>query len=207
MLSQYPSNTVAIQLLDSLHRNPSFGGGAPSVNVAQLIDRIENADPSDPELEEDDLGQQWGHAQFKGWSACLCTWQDIGTPDIAFTLIAAFIKTSKVARYLCQQDNINVEGKSILSDLYVAELTERLWELWQNANTVSTKYSSRLSQLIFYQNPGTSSMNGGLSTTFTTTTVLKKELELLTVPALRKFTIDHSLGFKEKSAKKGTYKD
>jgi hypothetical protein len=144
MMSRYPFNDAAIRLLNAMCCNPSYGHGTPSNSVIQLIDCIESADPNNPELEEDDLGQSWGHAQYKGWNMCLRTWQDIGTPETACSLIAAFVKTSKVARYLCQQKNIDIEGKTLLSDSYLTELTERLWELWQNStmNTVSIHQSS-----------------------------------------------------------------
>ncbi|KAM6499164.1 hypothetical protein JOM56_004672 [Amanita muscaria] len=132
-MSQYPSNDAAIKLLNALCSNPSCGRSTPSNSVIQLISHIESADPNNPELDEDDLGLSWGHAQYKGWSTYLRTWQDIGTPETACSLIAAFVKTSKVARYLCQQKNIDIEGKTLLSDSYLTELTEKLWQLWQNA--------------------------------------------------------------------------
>ncbi|KIL66942.1 hypothetical protein M378DRAFT_159870 [Amanita muscaria Koide BX008] len=184
MMSQYPSNDAAIKLLNALCSNPSCGCSAPSNSIIQLISHIESADPNNPELDEDDLGLSWGHAQYKGWSTYLRTWQDIGTPETACSLIAAFVKTSKVARYLCQQKNIDIEGKTLLSDSYLTELTEKLWQLWQN--TMNTNdYPS---------------ISGGQLPSLAT--IPKKDLEALTVSALRKFSVDHSLALKEKAAKK-----
>jgi hypothetical protein len=68
-----------------------------------------------------------------------------------------------------------------------------------------SKYPSIISKLdslliLFYQSDNPSINSGQLPTL---TTILKKEIETLTVPALRKFALDHNLALKEKPAKKG----
>lgn len=108
----------------------------PSDDVAAFLERIESADPNSPELSEDDLGQCWGHWQFaSGGMTCttvLTSWDTIGTTT-ARRLIAAAIKTCKVARYIC--DERNITPLSYLSDSYLQNLVDLLWNLRKDGRT------------------------------------------------------------------------
>jgi hypothetical protein len=134
-----------------MQAHPSFGLGQPSSAVTSFISRIENADPNSPDMSEDDTNESWGHYQFtSGDMKCttvLTSWGDIGNVDAARRLIAAAIKTCKVARYICFQRG--VDTASYLSDMYLGIVIERLWKFWQDAGGVRTHYSTCFI-LIFY---------------------------------------------------------
>jgi hypothetical protein len=121
---------------------PSFGGGSPSDGLQHLLHAIETADPNSGGFEEDELDQNWGHAQFSGWRDALTMWDDVGSPPTAYQLIAAALKTTQVARVLCRKEEMRLSKKGLqpityLSDAYLELLTERLWELWIEAKGVS----------------------------------------------------------------------
>jgi hypothetical protein len=128
----FPNNKAGLFLLDAMIANPSFGNDEPSQGVVSLIDRIETADPNSPEFDEDDLGTSWGHAQFKEWRVPLVSWSSIGN-DAACCLIASFIRTCRVSRHLVTSTGQSTKGKSFLSDGYLDNLTDLLWELRQKA--------------------------------------------------------------------------
>jgi len=114
--------------------NPTFTNIPMAETVKHFIDGIESADPLSSDFDEDDLGVSWGHRQFQGWNATISSWEAIGSPQGACRLIAAILKTCRVARELCRDlEAINkAEGKttSYLSDMYLEQITEHLWDLW-----------------------------------------------------------------------------
>jgi len=122
---------------------PSFGSGSPSDSFLHLLQVIETADPNSGTFEEDDLGQNWGHAQFSGqWRDALTKWDDVGSPPMACRLLAAALKTTQVARVLCRKEEMALSEKGLqplnyLCDSYLELLTERLWMLWTDAKGVS----------------------------------------------------------------------
>jgi hypothetical protein len=121
-----------------MQANMSFKTTEPSGNVVAFLDRIEQADPNSPDISEDDNNACWGHQQFTA-STLTCTtvlisWQKIGNTDMACRLIAAAIKTCKVARHLCSSRNIDVN--SYLSDIYLSNIVELLWKSWKDAGGV-----------------------------------------------------------------------
>jgi len=63
----------------------------------------------------------------------LTSWDDIGNIDTAYKLLAATIRTCKVARHVCFQRGI--KATSFLSDAYLANIVERLWELWKTGGS------------------------------------------------------------------------
>ncbi|KAF8870850.1 hypothetical protein BD779DRAFT_1454814, partial [Infundibulicybe gibba] len=129
----------ASDLLNAMMLHPDFESGQPSDDVAALLTRIENADPNSSEYSEDETGANWGHHQFTaGGLTChsaLLSWRSVGNVEMACRLIAAAIKTYRVARHICFKRG-TTEG-SYLSRAYLQNLVERLWEIWKDAGGVS----------------------------------------------------------------------
>lgn len=125
----------AIELLDALEKisgSAALNNGTPSSTVIQFIERIESADPTAPDIDEDDTNIGWGHSQFtSGGLTCrsvLQTWSDIGNVQTAYHLLAASLKTGLVARHLCFANKVSVsDSSSYLSDAYLREVVEILW--------------------------------------------------------------------------------
>jgi hypothetical protein len=117
--------------------NPTFSNVPMADAVKHFIDGIQSADPLSSDFDEDDLGVSWGHRQFQGWNAKLSSWDAIGSPENACCLVAAVIKTCRVARELCRDLEAKNLAKgyttSYLSDMYLEQITERLWDLWKAA--------------------------------------------------------------------------
>jgi len=111
----------------------------PSSDVMAFLKRIEHADPNAPDISEEDNNESWGHHQFTAASltctTVLTSWDCIGNIDVACRLIAAAIKTCRVARHLCFSRNI--KASTYLSDIYLSKVVELLWSLWKGAGGVS----------------------------------------------------------------------
>jgi hypothetical protein len=60
-------------------------------------------------------------------ASVLIDWQAVGSTSVAFRLIAAAVKTCRVARHLCFKKLIDCS--SFLSDNYLELLVEQLWNL------------------------------------------------------------------------------
>ncbi|KAF8164675.1 hypothetical protein BJ912DRAFT_837916, partial [Pholiota molesta] len=80
----------AIELLDALEKisgSAVLDSGTPSPTVIQFIEHIESADPTAPDIDEDDTNIGWGHYQFtSGGLNCrsaLKAWSDIGNVKTA----------------------------------------------------------------------------------------------------------------------------
>lgn len=56
------------------------------------------------------------------------SWDCVGTTTIACKLIAAGIKTCRVARHICFEQNINT--LSYLADVYLSNLIDQLADVW-----------------------------------------------------------------------------
>jgi hypothetical protein len=139
LLQDFPQLKVAQDLLDSMKACPDFQSSAPSTNLKLFLTRIEKADPNDTTIDEDNKGVGWGHYQFTAGSmtcaSVMTSWEDIGNTDTACILIAAAIRTCKVARYVCEK--MNVRATSYISDMYLGRVIETLWDLWRLAGAVS----------------------------------------------------------------------
>ncbi len=126
-------------LIDAMAANPNFGGEEPSENMTSFLRRIDTADPNSAELSEDDTNASWGHSQFTAgnltWSTVLTSWKDVGNCKAACELLAATIKTCKVARHLCYERRITAD--SYLSDIYLDQIADALWKIWKDAGGVS----------------------------------------------------------------------
>ncbi|KAM6488987.1 hypothetical protein JOM56_014836 [Amanita muscaria] len=142
LAKRYPSYTAAIDLVKSLDLDSTVGRSIIAESVELFIRGVELADPRLQEYEEDDVGVSWGHYQLRGWREILPNWQAIGSPENARRLIAAVLKTCRVARALCHdlemsERKIGSQTISYLSDNYLEQITEWLWELWKQAGGVS----------------------------------------------------------------------
>jgi hypothetical protein len=121
-----------------MQSSPEFKVGKSSDDFTTFLERIKNANPNDPNLSEDDSNASWGHYQFTGGhltcSTVLTSWDVVGSCSNACDLIAAALKTCKVARQLCFERNIEVT--SYLSDIYLENVVSKLWNMWKSAGGV-----------------------------------------------------------------------
>lgn len=110
----------------------------PSNDVCAFLSRIEDANPSSPDISEDDNNLQWGHYQFTAGnltiSRVLTSWDSVGGVPIAYRFLAAAIKTHRVAVSICFQRKI--KGKPTLSFIYLSHLVDQLWDLVKDIETV-----------------------------------------------------------------------
>lgn len=117
----------------------NFERGDPPSLAESFLCRIESANPNDSSLDEDNTGLSFGHYQFTAGSVnCVSvfkSWADIGNTDFACRLLAAAIRTSRIARAFCKQKNIAVTG-SFLSDSYVEIVVNHVWKIWSDAHQV-----------------------------------------------------------------------
>lgn len=111
--------------------NSSFQLGAPSTEVINFLNLVETADPNSPDISEDDKNDSWGHHSLSGSTSLLASWNNIGNTAIACRLIAAAVKTCKVARHICFIKQINPSG--YLADIYLSNIVESLWKSWSTA--------------------------------------------------------------------------
>lgn len=140
-----------------MEKDAEFSTGKPSHLALQWVERIENADPNNPDLDEDETDHQWGHQQFtQGSLTCssvLTGWDAIGNVVLACRLLFAAIKTSKDAHKLCKAHGTNNLSRSYLSDTYVDIIVTKLWEFWRESHKVcpypSTIYQHYLNHWTF----------------------------------------------------------
>jgi hypothetical protein len=104
--------------------------GPCSSQLHHLLTQINSADPDSGAFDEDDTNAQWGHYQFRhgldGFSFQGITWSHTGNIDKACHILAATIKSCKVAHYLCHRNKI--QSSSYLADIYLQEIVGRLWK-------------------------------------------------------------------------------
>jgi hypothetical protein len=138
-LDKFPSIRHAINLLKVMEANPNFRAGTTLILTTNFLSRIESASPSAPDLSEDDTGISWGHHQFTSRSmtikSILTSWESVGSTVMAGKLIAAGIKTCKVARHICFDNGITTS--SYLADAYLSNMVDQLWDMWTAAGRVS----------------------------------------------------------------------
>lgn len=142
--SEFPSLIDGLNLIRSMNAMPTFKQGKPSEKVTTLLDRIQFADPSSPDYNEDDLGSSWGHSQFTAGdlnlSSSLTSWQDVGSVAIAFKLVAAALKTCREARLMCANAG-TPKTTGFISDVYLEKTLEFLQSCWVGAGGVrDSKY-------------------------------------------------------------------
>jgi hypothetical protein len=100
-LDDFPSIPHATDLLGAMEEDVAFKHRPTPMLTMDFLLRIENADPYVADLSEDDSGLSWGHSQFTSGNMTLTSvlqsWESIGSTEMACRLIAASIKTCKVA--------------------------------------------------------------------------------------------------------------
>lgn len=120
-----------MELLEKVSKSPAFNG-QPCSSTLALLTRIELADPTAPGIDEDDTNLGWGHSQFTAGGITLSTvirsWDNIGNVATAYRLLAAAVKTCRVARHLCFTNNIVATG-GFLSDSYLQNLVEMICDM------------------------------------------------------------------------------
>jgi hypothetical protein len=146
--SNIPHLPACLELLQKVSKSAAFDG-QPCSSTLALLTRIESADPTAPDIDEDDTNLGWGHVQFTVGGITLSTvirsWENIGNVPTAFCLLAAAVKTCRVARHLCFTNNIIVTT-GFLSDSYLRNLVEIIWDMLKAVRFLSLPTS--LSSLI-----------------------------------------------------------
>ncbi|KAF9459807.1 hypothetical protein BDZ94DRAFT_1324514 [Collybia nuda] len=129
--SEIPHLPACLESLQKVSASAAFNGQPCSMTLA-LLNQIESADPTAPDINEDDTNLGWGHMQFTASGLTLSTvirsWENIGNVATAYQLLAAAIKTCRVAQHLCFTNNIVATG-GFLSDNYLQNLVEILWDI------------------------------------------------------------------------------
>ena len=84
------------------------------------------------------MNVSWGHMQFTSGgltcSSVLVSWPAVGNVSTAFQLLAAAIKTAKVARQLCFTKGVSTE--SYLADACIQNIVELLWTCWNEVCSI-----------------------------------------------------------------------
>lgn len=143
----FPHIKIAQDLLDCMETAPAFKSTTSSHDVLMFLARIDAANPNSVDISEDDNNTSWGHMQFTAGnltcSSVLTSWASVGSCAIACNLLAAALKTCKIARHICFERNI--KSSSYLSDVYLENVVEALWRLWTEAGGVRTAFPSSIS--------------------------------------------------------------
>ena len=130
----------------------TFKQGPPSENVTTLLNNLQYADPSSPDINEDNPCQSWGHDQFTAGgispSSSLSTWQDIGNVTTAFKLVAAALKTCQKARLMCVNAGV-LKMSNFVSDVYLEQVLERLEKCWVDAGGITEAYVQFLLKICY----------------------------------------------------------
>lgn len=139
LASDFPSLTNAPSLLRAMDALPSFELGKTSEKVTTLLERVQSADPSSPDIDEDDKGVSWGHYQFTAGglspTSSLISWQDVGSVATALKLVAAALKTCQEARLMCANTE-TLKTNAFISDVYLEQILRCLEDCWVGAGGV-----------------------------------------------------------------------
>ncbi|KAH8976582.1 hypothetical protein EDB86DRAFT_2839916 [Lactarius hatsudake] len=109
----------------------SFKQSEPSEQVTMLLDRIQFADPSSPDIDEDNACQGWGHEQFT------VVGRRSGNVATALKLVAAAIKMCQEARLMCENTG-TPKTSGFISDIYLEKTLECLESCWVGAGGLLT---------------------------------------------------------------------
>jgi hypothetical protein len=122
-----------------MNAQPLFKQGETSANVLALLECIQLADPSSPDINEDNLGLSWGHYQFTAGNlsplSTLTSWQEIGSVTIAFKFVAAALKMCRDTRTMCTKASLPTTG-GFISDNFLEVVLECLEKCWVGAGGV-----------------------------------------------------------------------
>lgn len=132
--THFPNIKAGIELLNAMEVSPDYKRADPSEEMMVFLSRLEETDPND------NKGVSWGHYQYTGGGmtcrSVMTSWVAVGNTDVARRLIAAAIRITKVARYVCERQNINAGAYT--SDMYLEIVIEHLWMIWKAEREVSS---------------------------------------------------------------------
>ncbi|KAF9459837.1 hypothetical protein BDZ94DRAFT_1300247 [Collybia nuda] len=111
---------TCLESLQKVLSSAAFNGQPCSMTLA-LLNQIESADPTAPDIDEDNTNLGWGHMQFTAGGLTLST-------EMLPKLLVAAIKTCHITQHLCFTNNIVVTG-GFLSNNYLQNLVEILWDI------------------------------------------------------------------------------
>ena len=130
----FPRLESALQLLTEMQDNPEFSFEEPSPNMTVFLKRIESENPNDDSIDDDEKGVSWGHYQFTNMqcSTVITSWKVVGNTKIACQLITAAVRTSMVAKHICEKQRLPIT--SLLSNTYVEKVIEALCTMWDKVH-------------------------------------------------------------------------
>ena len=127
-----------------MNKQSSFKQGQSSKNVTTLLKRVQSADPGSPDVDKEEMGVSWGHELFMAGgislSSSLASWQDIGSVETAFMLVAAAIKTSQEVCLMCANAR-TPKTAGYISDVYLEKILESIETCWVGAGGVHFLFS------------------------------------------------------------------
>ena len=139
-----------------MNTQPMFKQGMPSEQVTTLLERVQFADPTSPDIDEDNVGPSWGHYQFTAGgispSCSLTSWDDVGNVATAFKLVAAGLKTCQDARTMCANAG-TPQTTSFISDIYLEQILDRLEKCWTDAGGVRVQFTPPKSTTYIFLDP------------------------------------------------------
>ncbi|KAJ2924080.1 hypothetical protein H1R20_g13008, partial [Candolleomyces eurysporus] len=115
-------------------------------DVKTFYSCIDNADPNSPNISVDNTNSSWGHYQFTAGSLtidlALLSWTAVGSVDMVYCLIAASIKTHRIAVQICTQCSLH--PTLYLSDIYLARVVEKLLGLAKTVEVPENLHNNEL---------------------------------------------------------------
>jgi hypothetical protein len=118
-----------------MHAATNFEVREASDDVVAPLNRLNTADLDALDDEDNDSNENWGHVQFTAGTltirSALVDWEAVGSTSTAFKLIAAAIRTCKVARAMCAERGW--AATAYLADNYLEQLFEQLQCCWKGA--------------------------------------------------------------------------
>ncbi|KAF8257699.1 hypothetical protein EI94DRAFT_1708721 [Lactarius quietus] len=122
LISQFPSLTSAPCLLKSMDAQPMFKQSMLSEQVTALLERVQFADPTVPNINKDNVGQSWGHYQFTAGgispSSFLTSWEDVGNVATAFKLF----------------EGMSGSTAGFISNIYLEQILNCLEKCWTDTS-------------------------------------------------------------------------
>ena len=136
-----------------MNRQPAFKQGTPSEQVTTLLERIQFADLALPDIDEDNVGQSWGHYQFTAGgvspSSSLTSWEVVGNVATAFKLVAAGLKTCQDVRTMCVNTG-TLQTAGFVSDIFFKQILDLLEKCWTEAGGVRVQLLLRNLEFTFF---------------------------------------------------------
>ncbi|KAF8264716.1 hypothetical protein EI94DRAFT_1703023 [Lactarius quietus] len=130
-LRKLHQRSLVLSLSSQLQKTSSQS--MPSEQVTVLLEQVQFSDPALPDIDEDNVGQSWGHYQFTAGgispSSLLTSWEDVGNVATAFKLVAAGLKTCQEAQTMCMNAG-RPKTAGFISDIYLEQILDHLEKCW-----------------------------------------------------------------------------